>query len=61
MGIDAVGFVAADNSSPQDIAGYAMREKASTLGALVDLAIDRKPKFTGPPEADILTNTNPDR
>lgn len=61
MGIDAVGFVAPDNSTPNEIAAYTLRERVATLGAMVDLALHRKPKFPGPPEAGIFDGSDPNR
>jgi SanA protein len=61
LGIDAVGFVAPNNMPDSDVAYFKARERAATIKALLDLVFDHKPKFSGPVERPIISNTDPNR
>lgn len=61
FGIDAVGFVAPDNSSPAAVAGYSSRETNAAILALIDVNISRTmPKFEGRIDP-ILSDDRPER
>jgi len=61
MGIQAVGFVAPDNMSSGAVAYFENRERAAILGALLDVATDRKPRFPGPAEPTLTASSDPGR
>jgi SanA protein len=59
MGIDAAGFVAPNNMPPADVRFFERRERAAMIGALIDVATNRVPKYPGPSQPSLMAGSNP--
>jgi SanA protein len=61
LGIDAYGFEAPNEMTPDEVKYFENRERLTTIEALLELITFHHPKYIGPPQPPLIPNTNPNR